>query len=262
MHQVSELLAAPPAARIIFGTRLPVAQRYVELLATTGVAHGLIGPRELGRLWDRHVLNCGVLIEALTVPGGRVTWGSDVTPGARLPTTDTGSLIDVGSGAGLPGLVLAILRPQLETHLVEPMQRRATWLATAVDELELDNVEIHRARAQELAGTLSAPVVTARAVASLATLAEWCLPLVRAPGALLAMKGASAATELARDRRALRRSGATAISVDAYGASLLEVPTTVVRVVVGAGIGGVVGGVIGTAKRSERPAPADRAQPP
>lgn len=200
--------ARPQAAAAIFGPRLDLADRFVTHLATTAVEWGLIGPRELPRLWSRHVLNCAVLAEV--IPAGS-------------------PLLDVGSGAGLPGVALAIARPDLEVTLVEPLERRATWLTATVHDLGLD-CAVRRARAEDLAGTVSSPVVTARAVAELARLARWTVPLVAPGGVLLAIKGRRAADELQRSVPTLRRLGAAEWDVVECGASLLEVPTTVVRV--------------------------------
>ena len=176
-------LAPPPEqAGEVFADRLPVATRYAELLATTGISHGLVGPRETGRLWERHLLNCAVVQELLP---------ADIR------------VVDIGSGAGLPGLVLAIARPDLSLHLVEPLLRRTTWLEEAVQELGLDNVTVHRGRAQEV--DLRAPVVTARAVASLDKLVRWSFPLLEDDGRLLALKGEAAATELAEAGPVLER---------------------------------------------------------
>ncbi len=186
---------------------MPLAVRFAEILADTGVSHGLIGPREVPRLWDRHVLNCAVVADAFPV-------------GARL--------VDVGSGAGLPGVALAIVRPDLEVHLVEPMLRRTQWLTGVVQELGLDTVTVHRGRAEELAGTLSAPFVTARAVARLDKLARWCVPLLEPRGTLVAMKGRSAAEELAEDRRALERLGLVDAVVSEHGVDRLEEPVLTV----------------------------------
>ena len=191
----------------MFGSRLPLAVRFTEILADTGVSHGLIGPREVPRLWDRHVLNCAVVQDAFP-------------EGARL--------VDVGSGAGLPGVALAIARPDLEVHLVEPMLRRTQWLASVVDELGLDSVTVHRGRAEELVGTVSAPWVTARAVARLDKLARWCVPLLEPDGTLVAMKGRSAAEELAEDRRSLERLGLVSAEVTAHGGDVLEEPVLTV----------------------------------
>lgn len=169
----------PSAAAEIFGDRLALAVRYVDLLATAGVERGLIGPREAGRLWDRHVLNCAVT--AVLLP----------------PAC---SVVDVGSGAGLPGIVLALARPDLRLVLVEPMHRRTVFLEECVAALALgDAVSIRRARAEQLHGLLSADAVTARAVAPLHRLLVWCCPLVRPGGALFALRGANVEAELSRE---------------------------------------------------------------
>jgi 16S rRNA (guanine527-N7)-methyltransferase len=206
-HPEPTIPAAPPGAAGVFGSRLPLAERFTEILADTGVSHGLIGPREVPRLWDRHVLNCAVVHDAFAAD-------------ARL--------VDVGSGAGLPGVALAIARADLDVHLVEPMLRRTQWLATVVDELGLDNVTVHRGRAEELVGVVSAPWVTARAVARLDKLARWCVPLLEDDGTLVAMKGRSAAEELAQDRRALERLGLVSAEVTAHGGDVLEEPVLTV----------------------------------
>ena len=199
--------AAPEGAAGLFGDRMPLAVRFTEILADTGVSHGLIGPREVPRLWERHVLNCAVIADTFA-------------PGARL--------VDVGSGAGLPGVVLAIVRPDLDVHLVEPMMRRTQWLEGVAADLGLESVTVHRGRAEEFAGTLSAPYVTARAVARLEKLARWCVPLLEPNGLLVAMKGRSAATELAEDRRALERLGLLDAVVTEHSSGLLEEPVLTV----------------------------------
>jgi 16S rRNA (guanine527-N7)-methyltransferase len=198
------------AVEPMFGERLPLAERFVALLTEHGVARGLIGPREVDRLWDRHVLNSAAIAELIP---------------------DEATVVDVGSGAGLPGVPLAIARPDLRLTLLEPMARRIAWLTEVVDDLGLD-VQVVRGRAEEpdvrrrLGGS---DVVTARAVAPLAKLAGWCLPLVRPGGWLLALKGESASDELARDADLVRRAGGTELSVVTCGADL-PMPTTVVRV--------------------------------
>ena len=198
------------AAQKYFGERLPVAERYAEELASSGVQRGLLGPREVPRLWDRHLLNCAAVVEL-------------IGPEVRL--------VDVGSGAGLPGLVVAIARPDVSVTLVEPLLRRVTWLGEVVAELELTNVAVHRSRAEEAAREgLQFDVATARAVASLGQLATWSLPLVRPGGELLALKGALAGKELAEATSTLRAHGAVSWSVVTCGESLLPEPTTVVRV--------------------------------
>jgi 16S rRNA (guanine527-N7)-methyltransferase len=200
----------PVGAAQVFGDRLVLAERFTAILTDTGVSHGLIGPREVSRMWERHVLNCAVIHPA--IPAGQM-------------------VIDVGSGAGLPGLALAIARPDLELHLVEPMLRRTNWLAMTVAELGLTNVMVHRGRAEQFWGALSAPVVTARAVARLSELAGWCLPLLLPGGSLLALKGLSVAEELGADRAVLRRLGAVDEVVERFGHGVVDPETTVLRVV-------------------------------
>lgn len=197
----------PPAALRIFGDRSGLARRYAQELATTGITHGLVGPREAPRLWDRHLLNCVLL-------GGLVPDGSTV--------------IDIGSGAGLPGIVLAIARPDVTVHLVEPLLRRTTWLDRTIGVLALDNVVVHRGRAEQV--NLSAPVVTARAVAALDTLVGWALPLLEPEGRLLALKGAAAEEELTVARPVLDQLGVTqarVVRLDEEGVD----PVNVVEVV-------------------------------
>ena len=203
-----EVPAAPPAALGIFGDRLALAEAFVGILADTGVAHGLIGPREVPRLWDRHLLNCAVIQDAFPVDA---------------------AVLDVGSGAGLPGLVLAIARADLEVHLVEPMLRRTTWLQNTIDNLGLPNATVHRGRAEEFAGSLSAPWVTARAVARLDKLARWCVPLLTPGGTLVAMKGRTAQQELDEDRSALGSLGLQSAEVVAHGTEVLDEPVLTVN---------------------------------
>jgi 16S rRNA (guanine527-N7)-methyltransferase len=170
----------------MFGAALPQAEQYAALLTDTGVERGIVGPGEAARIWDRHVLNCGVI--------------------ARLIPA-TCSVVDLGSGAGLPGIVLAMLRPESRVTLLEPMARRAVFLQECVTALSLDNVEVVRGRAEEFAGRLAADVVTSRAVAPLEKVAVMSMGLARPGGRVLAMKGASAAAELARARPVLARLG-------------------------------------------------------
>jgi 16S rRNA (guanine527-N7)-methyltransferase len=204
---------SPPAgAAQIFRERLVLAEKFAAILADSGVSHGLIGPREVPRLWERHVLNCAVIHPA--IPANQM-------------------VIDVGSGAGLPGLALAIARPDLDVHLVEPMLRRTNWLSIAVDDLELTNVTVHRGRAEQFRGILCAPVVTARAVARLRELATWCLPLLLPGGSLLAIKGLSVTEEVETDRAVLRRLGAIDEVIETYGSGIVDQETTVLRVVMG-----------------------------
>jgi 16S rRNA (guanine527-N7)-methyltransferase len=202
----------PPEAAGVFGPALERAQKYAELLATEGVTRGLIGPRETERLWDRHLLNCAVIDELLP---------------------ERGEVVDVGSGAGLPGLVVAMVRPSLRVVLVESMLRRCVFLEECVGELGLENVRIVRARAEDLAGTMSADVATARAVAPLDRLVGWAAGMLRPGGELLAIKGQSAAEELAAAKPALRRLHARSSGVMNAGRGRVVCATTVVRVVIG-----------------------------
>jgi 16S rRNA (guanine527-N7)-methyltransferase len=203
-----------PAARALFGDRLGLADQYAELLVTDGVVRGLIGPREAPRIWDRHLLNCAAVAEL-------------IQPGARV--------VDVGSGAGLPGLALAIARPDLSVVLLEPLARRTSFLVEVVEALGLaGSVSVVRSRAEEAVGRLPAgpaDVATARAVAPLDRLAGWCLPLVKVGGRLLAIKGASAAAEAAEHAAAVGRLGGGHPTVRVCGADLLDPATTVVELI-------------------------------
>jgi 16S rRNA (guanine527-N7)-methyltransferase len=205
-------LEVPDAAATVFGDRLPLARRYVRHLATTGVEWGLLGPREVPRLWERHVLNCAVLTDLLPE-------GADV--------------MDVGSGAGLPGIALALRRPDLQVTLVEPLLRRVEWLSMVVSDLQLAGVTVERTRAEDLAGTVAVPFVTARAVAALDRLCRWTLPLLAPDGELLAIKGRSAPEEVQRTAKAVRRAGGVRTDVVQLAGDLLGDPVTVVRVKVG-----------------------------
>lgn len=196
----------------MFSAALPVAERFVEILADAGVGRGLLGPRESPRLWERHLLNCAVLTEVVRDPA---------------------DVCDVGSGAGLPGVAMAIRRPDLRVTLVEPLLRRSTFLVEVVAELGLENVEVVRARAESLHGRRAFDVVTSRAVAPLPRLLEWCLPLTRRGGQVLAMKGSSAADELADAAEVVRRLGGQQPEVLTVGAGTLSFPTTAVRVLSG-----------------------------
>ena len=189
--------------------RLPVAVAYADLLATDGVVRGLIGPREAPRLWDRHLLNSAVLGEA--IPRGS-------------------TVCDIGSGAGLPGLVVAIARPDLSVTLVEPLLRRTTFLEEAVQALSLTNVEVVRGRADALHGSRTFDVVTSRAVAPLERLLGWSMPLVAPTGALVAMKGSSVAEEIEAARPVLERWRCGEPEVLTLGAGVLVHSTHALRV--------------------------------
>jgi 16S rRNA (guanine527-N7)-methyltransferase len=199
----------------VFGAGRPAAERYVAWLADQGVVRGLIGPREVPRLWERHVLNCAVVAEL-------------------LPHAAT--VRDVGSGAGLPGIPLALTRPDLAIELVEPLLRRSDFLTETVERLGLERVRVTRARAEDLVGAPPCDVVTARAVAP-----RWCLPLVRPGGSLIALKGAQVHDELDAAAAELRALGARTWQVSEHGAGLLAEPTTVLTVVRGATTEGPTG---------------------
>lgn len=204
---------APESARGVFSRALPLAEQFAELLTREATVRGLIGPREVPRLWERHLLNCAVI--------------TDLMPPAS-------TVCDVGSGAGLPGIVLAIRRPDLQVTLLEPLLRRTAFLDLAVSTMELSNVHVHRGRAEELPGERDwvggFDVVTSRAVAPMDRLARWSLPLVRPGGLLLAMKGSSAANELREAGSEIRRLGGLGPTVEMVGADRLGPPVTVVRI--------------------------------
>jgi 16S rRNA (guanine527-N7)-methyltransferase len=197
----------PASAAGVFGAALPAAVTFAGVLATRGVERGLLGPREVPRLWDRHLLNCAVV--------------------AELIEPRRGTLLDLGSGAGLPGLVLALLLPETAVTLLEPMERRCRFLTEAVAELGLANVSVLRGRAEDV--TVRTDVVTARAVAPLPRLAELAIGLVRPGGMVLAIKGRTAQEELTAARPVLRRIGARDAEVVQAGHGKVIPATTVVR---------------------------------
>jgi 16S rRNA (guanine527-N7)-methyltransferase len=197
------------AATSVFGDRLPLAERYVDHLATSGIERGLIGPRELPRLWSRHVLNCAVVQELI---------GQDQR------------VADVGSGAGLPGLCLAIARPDLDITLIEPLERRIIWLDEVIEDLGIENVDVRRGRAEQLVGDIDVDVVTARAVSALVGLLDITLPLLRGTGQLLALKGKSAEEEIQKSKKKLDKYGVRSAGIVTAGDDVLEQPTTVVQV--------------------------------
>lgn len=199
-----------PSVEDLLGDAYPRLRIFAQLLASDGVERGLIGPREATGLWERHILNSAA-----------------VAP--HLPAR--GTMIDLGSGAGLPGVVLACMRPDLRTVLLEPMERRVRWLHQVIDVLGLDSVEVVRARAQELHGQLAVQVVTARAVAPLERLVGWALPLLAVGGELLAIKGRMAATEVATAEAVIERLGGGPAEIIRAGITAGVPPTTVVRVV-------------------------------
>lgn len=171
-------------ARELFGIAFAGAERFAEMLAAEGELRGLVGPRELPRLWTRHIVNSAAVVPFLPARG---------------------TVADVGSGAGFPGIVVALLRPDLEVVLIEIMERRIDWLGDVVDELDLDNVTLRRARAEDVRERFD--VVTARAVANLTKLVRLTAPLLRQGGSLLALKGARAEAEAEAARHVVRKAG-------------------------------------------------------
>ncbi|MEE1621503.1 16S rRNA (guanine(527)-N(7))-methyltransferase RsmG [Zafaria sp. Z1313] len=209
-HQATE--QELDAAQAVFGDRLALAERYVGHLATSGMERGLLGPREVPRLWGRHVLNCAVV--------------------SSLIPRDA-AVADVGSGAGLPGLTFAIARPDLAITLIEPLERRCIWLGEVVEDLGLDNVRILRGRAEQVVDEVDADVATARAVSALSNLAGLTIPLLHGSGQVLAIKGRSAAEEVEKAAKVIKRLGGRGTEVLTVGGDVLEESTTVVRIRVG-----------------------------
>lgn len=205
-----ELEPMPSGAAELFGAAAPAAQCYARHLATTGVEWGLIGPRELPRLWTRHILNCALAAELIVD-------GDDVG--------------DVGSGAGLPGIPLALMRPEASFALIEPMERRCDWLRMVVDDLGLGNVRIVRSRVEDLADEEMFTAVTARAVKSLKVLIEWCAPVLAPDGRLLALKGEKAQQEMDDAGKIIRRLGLRPPKLHVIDSPLVDTPTRVVEVV-------------------------------
>ncbi len=188
-----------------FGERYPTVRAYAELLADQGVLRGLIGPRELERVWERHILNSAAIV----------------------PYLGDGVMVDVGSGAGLPGLVVAAMQPDRRIVLVEPMERRVQWLLEASRAAGIDNVTVVRGRAEEVTESVEADIITARAVASIDKLVKWCVPLLKPEGRMVLLKGRSAREELERAKYALRKHRLTGEVFEAGTLPGLE-PTRVV----------------------------------
>ncbi len=209
--ELPEIETPPVGTEEYFGAAFPAAQRYVEHLATTGIEWGLIGPREVDRLWTRHILNCAVVAEYVGE--------SDVVG-------------DVGSGAGLPGIPIALLRPDAKIVLIEPMERRVEWLSMVVDDLGLENVRIVRARVEELVDEEMFTVVTARAVKAMTTLIEWTREVISPGGRILALKGASVEDELVKAKKLIKRYRLSQPKIHVVdGGGILEVPSRVVEIV-------------------------------
>ncbi|AZL07434.1 16S rRNA (guanine(527)-N(7))-methyltransferase RsmG [Brevibacterium aurantiacum] len=210
MTDLSALEIPPAGTEEFFGAAYPAAQRYAQHLATTGIEWGLIGPREIDRLWTRHILNCAVVAEFID--------DSDVVG-------------DVGSGAGLPGIPIALLRPEAQVVLIEPMERRVEWLKMVVDDLGLDNVRIVRARVEELVDEEMFTVVTSRAVKAMTTLIEWTHDVMGPEGRILALKGASVEAELAKTKKLLKRYRLSQPEIHIVDGGILDVPSRVVEIV-------------------------------
>ena len=200
----------PPAAKALFGTQIGRARQFTADLAARGEELGLIGPLEIPRLWSRHILNSALL----------------------APLVKPGRVGDIGSGAGLPGLVLAIARPDVQFILIEPMERRVDWLRRESEALELDNVEVVRARAEEAKLSPWLDQATARAVSALSKLIPLTVPLVRSGGELLFLKGASIEAEMESASKAIRRARLSDIEVLTLGEGLVTEVTRVFRATV------------------------------
>lgn len=201
----SSLVETEPAAAVdIFGDRIELARSFTKALVAEGELRGLIGPLELPRIWTRHILNSAIAAPLFS-----------------------GSVADVGSGAGLPGLVLAISRPDVQWTLIEPMDRRVTWLNEQVEALGLDNVKVMRARAEDVG--LEFDVVTARAVSAMRTLVPITAPLVRDGGELILLKGHNVPAEIESAQKVLKKHKVTDVSVEVLGEGVLSEPTRVVR---------------------------------
>ncbi len=185
-------LDGDPRLPIYFGDAWPLVSRFRDMLASEGVLRGLIGPREVARLWERHLLNSSAVVPSLP---------------------DTGTIVDLGSGAGLPGVVVAAMRPGAHVVLLEPMSRRTEWLSEVVNKLPLPNARVVRGRAEDVVGSLSADVVTSRAVAAMDKLYRWSVPLLRVGGELVVLKGARANEEIEAARRVERKLGVGQVAV-------------------------------------------------
>lgn len=195
------------ALRTLLGAHYEAIATFAAMLADQGERRGLIGPRELDRLWERHILNSAAVV----------------------PFLGPGRIVDVGSGAGLPGIVIAAMLPHREVVLIEPMERRVVWLEEVASEMGLDNVTVRRARAEEVIGLLKADALTARAVASIDKLVKWCLPLLSETGHMALLKGRTAPDEIERAKYVLRKAKLSAEVLSAPTLAGLE-PTTVVLI--------------------------------
>lgn len=196
----------PATAELIFGDQIGKARLYFDALVRDGDLLGLLGPREMPKLWTRHILNSAVVAE-LVAPGQTVA--------------------DVGSGAGLPGIPMALAQPQAQFTLIEPMERRSDWLKRVVQDLELTNIRVHRARAEEVAEVFD--VVTARAVSALPNLLRMCVPMTKHGGEVIALKGSKAADEIQDAKKLQKKLGIASFEIVRLGGEFLTDPTLVVR---------------------------------
>jgi 16S rRNA (guanine527-N7)-methyltransferase len=204
---VKHFEAEPAAAVAIFGDQIDQARSFAQTLAGDSDELGLLGPRELDKLWSRHILNSAVVAE-LVRPGDKVA--------------------DVGSGAGLPGIPMAIARPDAQFVLIEPMERRSTWMLEVVEDLGLKNVRVLRSRAEDVTEQ-DFDIVTARAVAVLDKLLKMCVPLLKPGGALIALKGSKAAEEIANSKKLEKKLGISSFEILVCGEKFLPEPTSVVK---------------------------------
>ncbi|PRB03203.1 16S rRNA (guanine(527)-N(7))-methyltransferase RsmG [Microbacterium sp. MYb64] len=205
----SELEQEPAAASTLFGGRIELARAFTTALAEQGEERGLIGPLEVPRLWTRHVLNSAIAAPLFH-----------------------GSVADVGSGAGLPGIVLAIARPDVQFTLIEPMERRVAWLDEQVENLGLSNATVVRGRAEEVGLTGTFDMVTARAVSALRTLLPWTAPLARNGGELALLKGINAENEITAAQKQIRKFLLSDVRVEVLGEGVLAETTRVLRATV------------------------------
>ncbi|KTR78638.1 16S rRNA (guanine(527)-N(7))-methyltransferase RsmG [Microbacterium sp. R1] len=203
---MSDLEQEPSSAAGLFGDRIDVARAFTAALSREGEERGLIGPLELPRLWTRHILNSAIAAPLFH-----------------------GSVADIGSGAGLPGLVLAIARPDVQWTLIEPMERRVIWLNEQVEALDLSNVVVLRARAEDVRPPEGFDVVTARAVSALRTLIPLTAPLVRDGGELTLLKGMNAANEIDAAQKQIKKFRLSDVRVEVLGEGVIPETTRVIR---------------------------------
>lgn len=198
-----------PEVKELFGYGFEQINHYVQMLIDEGQIRGLIGPRELSRIWSRHIVNCAAIVDYIP---------------------EQGKLADIGSGAGLPGIVIAVMKPDLDVYLIEPMQRRVKWLQDVVEELGLDNVTIYNNRAEELHKKISFDCVTARAVGSIEKLSRWISPLIKTGGKMVLLKGEKAADELQDAKYTLKKVKLVEPKIHKVKSVMNDEKTTVVEV--------------------------------